>query len=126
MAKIGLKDVRQALNDPRFRDSLPLELQDDIAQYLSDPGCRCNHQFYRKLLREHKNVLRKYFPNKPEVEDIDKEIESLATNHWTVINCHISELQSKLKSLPPGRKQIAVTRYEEEVTAIVNELDLIY
>lgn len=126
MSKIGLKDVRQALNDPRFRDALPLELQDDIAQYLADPGCRCNHQFYRKLLREHKDALRKYFPSKQEVENPDKEIESLAANHWTVINCHVDELQAKLKALPPGRKQIAITRYEEDVTVVVNELDLIY
>ena len=50
----------------------------------------------------------------------------MAENHWTVINCHIDELESKLKKLPPGRKQIAITRYADQATVVVNELDILW
>jgi hypothetical protein len=46
----------------------------------------------------------------------------MAQNTWTVINCNIDELEKRLKALPPGRKQLELARYEDQVTVVVNEL----
>ncbi len=125
MKKIGLPDVKLALKDGRFRDALPKTLESDLIKYLQNPGCPCNVPFYRKLLKEAKETLLDYFQG-GEIVDEQEEMKRLAENQWQVINCNISELESKLRSLPPGRKQIAVTRYEDQVTVIVNELDIIF
>jgi hypothetical protein len=125
MKKIGLPDVKLALKDGRFRDSLPKTLESDLIKYLQNPGCPCNVPFYRKLLKEAKETLLDYFQGGEIVEE-QEEIKKLAENQWQVINCNISELESKLRSLPPGRKQIAVTRYEDQVTVVVNELNIIF
>lgn len=123
--KISLKDIKEALKDSRFRDSLPISYQDDIVQYLHNPGCACNIPLYRKILKNCKEQINKYFPN-CEIEDEDMLIEKMAENNWTVINCEANELEDKLKQLPPGRKQLAVARYENKITLIVNELDVIF
>ena len=122
---IGLIEVKQALRDARFRDSLPPSFKDDMQKYLNNPGCACNVPIYQKIMREAKKELQAYYPNR-NVADIDEEAKKLAQNHWSVINCHINELSEKLKKLSPGRKQIAVSRFEDQVTVIVNELDFVY
>ena len=43
-------------------------------------------------------------------------------NNFHVINCSIGEVEERLKRLPNGHKQIAVARYEDQVTIIVNIL----
>jgi len=118
-------DVKTALRDPRFRDSLPIELQEDIVKYLHNPGCACNVPFYRKLIKSHSKYLQKYYPGR-EIMNEEQEIKQLAENNWSVINCKISELEKRLKQLSPGRKQLAVSRYEDDVTVIVNELDILW
>ena len=123
--KIGLMDIKSALKDPRFRDSLPIELKEDVAKFLSNPGCACNVPIYRRIAKECKQQLHQYFPNK-EVVDEPEEVQRLAENHWSVINCHVDELEARLKKLPPGRKQLGIARHEDQVTVIVNELDIIY
>lgn len=125
MKKIGLQDVKVALKDGRFRDSLPKTLESDLIKYLQNPGCPCNVPFYRKLLKEASESLLAYFQG-GEIVDEQEEIRKLAENQWQVFNCHIDELEGKLRSLPPGRKQIELSRYEDQVTCIVNELDLIF
>ena len=35
---IGLMDVKQAMRDSRFRESLPASMRDDIQKYLNNPG----------------------------------------------------------------------------------------
>jgi len=125
MKKIGLLDVKAALNDAKFRDILPLEVRDDVAKYLQNPGCACNVPIYRRILKECIPALNKYFPGK-EIINESEEIAKLAENNFTVINCHISEVENRLKKLPMGRKQIAVARYEDQATVIINELDLIF
>jgi len=122
---IGLMEVKQALRDSRFRNSLPESFKDDIQKYLNNPGCACNLPIYHKIIKEAKKELQAYYPNR-NVADVDAEVEKLAKNNWSVINCHVDELESKLKRLPPGRKQLAVTRFEDQVTVVVNELDLIF
>lgn len=124
--KIDIIDVKQALSDPRFRDSLGVSFQEDISKYLTNPGCRCNHKIYRRILKEAKKQLLEYFPDRHEVTDETQEISNLAKNYFTVINCNKDELQSELRKLPPGRKQLAIARYEDQVTVVVNELEYIY
>lgn len=123
--KIGLLEVKQALKDERFRLRLPQSLKDQVNKFLSNPGCACNVPLYKEILLDHSDLLREYYPGK-EVKDLTKEVESLTKNNFSVINCHVAELESKLQKLGPGRKQIAVARFEDQVTAIVNELDFVY
>lgn len=78
-----------------------------------------------RIATECKDHLRAYFPGR-EIQDVQKQIEDLVKNNFSVINCSIDELERQLKDLPPGRKQIVVTRWEDQVTAIVNELDVVY
>lgn len=128
MKKIGLMDVKAALNDHRFRDALPIELQDDVVKYLSNPGCPCNVPIYKKIIKRCKKELKEYYPNLSisKVDEEEKEVEILSKNNFSVINCHVDELEEKLRTLPPGRKQIAVCRFEDQATVILNELDVLY
>lgn len=122
---IGLMEVKQALKDHRFRESLPSDFKEDIQKYLQNPGCGCNVPIYKKIMEQAKEQLQKYYPNRV-IANLEEEAKNLAKNNFSVINCKAEELEAKLRKLPPGRKQIAITRYENEVTVIVNELDLIY
>lgn len=118
-------DVKQALRDSRFRESLPNSFQEDMKKYLQNPGCACNVPIYKKIMTEAKEQLQSYYPSRS-VANLDDEAKKLADNNFSVINCHIDELESKLRKLPPGRKQLAVARYENTVTVIVNELEVVY
>lgn len=122
---IGLMDVKQALRDNRFRDSLPQQLQPDVQKYLQNPGCACNVPIYKKIMIEAKEYLQSYYPGRS-VANLDEEAKKLAENHFSVINCHVDELEEKLRRLPPGRKQIAVARFEDQITIVVNELDVLF
>ena len=126
MNKIGLMDVKLAMKDSRFRESLPPELTDDVVKYLHNPGCGpCGIQLFRKVLSSCKKQLEQYFPSR-EVVDEKEEVKKLAANNWTVINCKTHELEDQLRKLPPGRKMIAVARYEDEITVIIDELDVLF
>jgi len=124
-SEITLLDIKTALRDPKFREKLPAIVKDDVQKYLSNPNCTCNFPIYEKILKEAKEEIQKYFPEK-EYRATDEKLEKLAKNNFIVINCSIGELEYKLKSLRPGRKQIAVTRYEDQVTVIVNELESLF
>lgn len=123
--KIGLMDVKQALKDERFRNALEPSFKKEVDEFIKNPGCPCNVPLYRRILKNAKKQLREYFPG-DEIADVEKELKQLAKNNWSVINCNVRELESLLKKLPPGRKQLAVTRFEDQVTVIVNELDILY
>lgn len=123
--QINISDVKLALRDDRFKKSLPDCLKDDLIKYERNPGCGCNIPFYKRILLEAKEQLKEYFPGK-EILDFKKDIESLSKNNFSVINCKISELENILRKLPPGRKQLAVARYQDEITVILNELEVIY
>lgn len=122
--KLSILDVKQALFDERFQKLFP-ELKEDIDKALKDPGCACNRDIYLKFFA-YKDRLEKFFPNR-EIESVEEEKARIAENHWSVINCKIDELESKLRKLfPHGRVQLAITRYEDQVTAVVNRLDILY
>src|SRR5262245_6628427 len=121
MKPIRLVDVKSALRDSRFRATLPSEFESDINNFLNNPGCNCHMPFYRKVLNECKEQLQSYFPGR---EVNEKKGEPLAAdNEWTVINCNVSELENELKNLGPGRFQLDVARWQDQVTVVVNKLD---
>lgn len=122
---ISLIDVKKALRDSAFRDTLPEELKPDIKKFLDNPGCACNVPIYHRVMKFGSEALKKYFPDKVLVSP-EEEAVKMAKNNWSVINCSIGDLERNLKNLRPGRKQIAISRYEDQVTVIVNELDVLW
>lgn len=122
---ISLLDVKKALRDNVFRETLPEELSSDIKKFLDNPGCACNVPIYHRVMKFGGEALRKYYPDKTLVTP-EEEAVKLAKNNWSVINCSIGELELKLKNLRPGRKQIAISRFEDQVTVVVNELDILF
>lgn len=123
--KITINDVKKALKDERFRATLPKDMEGEVIGFLDNPGCACNLPLYRKVLKECKEQLSRYYPGS-KIPDTDKELSRLAENHWTVINCRVDELEKKLNGLGPGRKQLDVARYQDQVTVVVNDLDIIF
>ncbi len=119
-------DVKHALKDKRFRDALPESLHAGAEKFMKDPGCACHHKFIKQVLKEAKDQLLQYYPSAKEITDPDQEIERLAKNNWRVINCHVDELESKLQELPQGRKQLDIARWEDKVTVVINELEVLY
>jgi hypothetical protein len=123
--KISLVDVKRALKDSRFRMTLPKEMEKDLDEFLNNPGCACHVPLYKRVVKECREQLEKYYPNL-EVPDQEEELKKLAENTWSVINCHIDELEKKLSKLGPGRKQLDVARWEDQVTVVINELDIVF
>lgn len=123
--QITIADVKKALSDKNFRDALPQELLPDVQKYLQNPNCTCNFKIYQRILQIAEQQIKDYYPNKFYVAP-SEELEKLSRNHFTVLNCSIGELEERLKKLKPGRKQITVARYEDQVTAIINELEFVY
>ncbi len=113
-----------ALLDSTFRATLPPDLTPDVQKFLQNPGCACNHKIYQKVLKFASHQLADFFPqlSLPTQEDLEK----VSQNYWIVINCHINELEDKLRNLPPGRKQLDISRYQDQVTVVINELDVIF
>ncbi len=122
---ISLLDVKKALRDSEFRKTLPESLLNDVQKFLNNPGCVCNVPIYRKIMKFGGEQLKKYFSDKILVTPEEEEAK-LAKNNWSVINCSIGELEANLKKLNKGRKQIAISRYEDQVTVIINELDILF
>lgn len=126
--RVTIHDIKQALLDERFRDSLPDDLQDDVQKFLKNPGCACNHPIYMNVMRKARTQISEYFPAKetPEEDYFIKETQRLAKNEWQVINCHVNELAQALRDLGTGRKQLDVARWQDQVTVVVNHLEGIY
>ena len=122
---ITLLDIKTALRDKKFREKLPESVLPDVQKFLNNPSCTCNFPIYEKIMREAKLALEEYFPDK-QYKSLDEKIDKLSRNNWSVINCSIGELEAKLKNLRPGRKQRAVSRYEDQVTVVVNELEELF
>jgi hypothetical protein len=124
-SKITLLEIKQALKDSRFRETLPPDLTEEVHKFLKNPACACNLPLYRKIMRDCGEQLRSYFPSR-ELGNIEEEAKNMAENKFSVINCSVHELEDKLRKLGVGRKQIAISRYGDQVTVVVNELDVIY
>jgi len=126
MKKITLLDVKHALKDERFRKILPESLTEGVNKFMKDPGCACHAKFIKQVLKEAQKQLFEYYPAATEITDPEKEAEKLAKNNWRVISCHIDELENKLQSLPYGRKQLDIARWEDQVTVVINELEIVF
>lgn len=127
MKRVTVHDIKQALLDPEFRNNLPEELQGDVQKFLKNPGCSCNHPIYLRVMQSASKQVADYFPSKdaPEPQEIE-EIDKLPANDWQVINCHIHELSEKLRSLGPGRKQLEIARWQDQVTVVINHVEGVY
>ena len=95
---ISLIDIKKALRDSVFRDSLPQDLKEDIKKFLENPSCACNVPIYHKVMKYGGEALRKYYPDKNLVSP-EEEAVQLARNNWSVFNCSIGELELKLKNI---------------------------
>lgn len=122
---ITLLDVKNALKDPEFVRKLPENLAPEIQKIQSNPSCTCNVKMYEKILAEAKDVFLQHFPEK-NYQSPTQVLATAAQNVWTVINCSVGELEDRLRSLPPGRKQVVLSRFEDQVTVIVNELNMVF
>ena len=124
--KIGLIEIKQALNDGRFRDALPVELREDLVKYLQCPSCPSHVAFFRKILQLAGKQLKEYYPDS-ELHDEETEIKKLSENNWVVFSCHIDKLETELRRRAAlGRVQIAVTRYQDQVTCVMNKLNYVF
>jgi hypothetical protein len=108
------------MRDERFRESLPLELADDIKKYLKNPSCKCNLPIYKRIMKNCRDQIRDYFPGK-EIEDV-KKLDDLERK-WAVVNCSIQELAKKLQTMP-ACLQLNLSRYEDQVTVVMGNFDL--
>jgi hypothetical protein len=124
-AYVSLMDIKTAMKDENFRSKLPESLNPEVEKFINNPSCSCNVPLYKKIIKEAKDQVLAYFPGK-EVMSQEEEIERLSKNNWRVINCSVGDLEKEMKKLPHGRKQIAITRYEDQVTIVINELDNLY
>ncbi len=122
---VSLMDIKTAMKDEKFRSTLPESLAPEVQKFINNPSCSCNVPLYKKIIKEAKDQVLSYFPGK-DVMSQEEEIERLAKNNWRVISCSIGDLEKEMKKLPAGRKQIAMARYEDQVTVIVNELDSLF
>lgn len=121
--KLNLMDVKTALLDNRFRESLPTELLSDVQKFLGNPGCGCNHPIYKKVMKLAGKQLTEYYPTR-ETVDPDTIDDKPPENHWEVINCSIHDLKKKLEGLSPTRKhKIEIARWQDQVTVIINHVD---
>ena len=124
MKRVTIHDIKQALLDDRFRSTLPDELIEDVQKFLKNPSCGCNHPIYLRVMKKARAQISAYFPNAetPDEQTIENEQNRLSKNEWQVINCHVDELAAKLRELGPGRKQLEIARWQDQVTVVVNHL----
>lgn len=122
---ISLLDIKTAMKDETFRSKLPESLNPEVQKFINNPSCSCNVPLYKKIIKEAKDQVLEYFPGKT-VMSQEEEAEQLAKNNWRVISCSIGDLEKEMKKLPAGRKQISMSRFEDQVTVIINELDHIF
>ena len=121
MKQLTRNDIKKAiLSDSRFRDLFP-ELKDDFAKVLSNRSCACNIPVYDACFR-FKDRLSQYFTNK-EIKSPQEEAVEDNTNNWSVTNCKASELEGVLNKMHKiGRIQLAIARYEDEITLVTNSI----
>jgi hypothetical protein len=117
---IKVEQIKKALLDRNFRKMYP-ELDKECMDYIRNPDCKCNIPLYRAILSDVVR-LKSYFGPDVEVESLEEEeVQPEQVNHWQVINCKIGELEGILQGLSNGPKQLAICRWEDEVTVVVND-----
>jgi len=126
---ISVLDVKNALKDENFRNTLPESLKEPVQKFLSNPNCSCNLKIYQLILAEAKDQIISYYPDKAYVnpdDQVKEQVNRLSQNNFKVINCSIGELEETMKKLPAGRKQVTLARWEDQVTVLINELEIVH
>ena len=116
---IGVKELKKALWKKEFRDLFP-DLKDKIKKFLTNPNCKCHQSLFNSLLHG-KEKLEEYFGGP--VTLLTKPVtEEQLRQKIFVLNVPKDQLQLELRRLPLGPKYISLTRYENEITAVVQLL----
>lgn len=122
---VTMMDVRAALRDDRFLAQFP-ELSGLVGRYRTQKHCgSCGVELARAIIEKYPERVREYFPGREVLTPREEAAAVAATEDYTVINCKTTELEAKLRRLPPGRKYVTVARWQDEVTVIVNHLGYI-
>ena len=135
--QITIADIKSALNDAAFRETLPPELNEDVAKYMQNPGCGCNVKVFQKMLTVANQQFAAYFPAKNVVKALEHYAQQAATQpqqppkpitvpapmmrtRHVVFNCHVDELQVKLDQLSSmeNRTNVTISRSGDMVTAV--------
>jgi len=101
--QVSLADIKLALKDETFRNSLPESLQPDVQKFLQNPNCSCNMKIYQRVLQEAEQQVVNYFPDKKYLSP-QQVMETAMQNTWTVLNCNINELEENLKKVKTRQK----------------------
>lgn len=119
MTEIKIASIKKALRSHGFRNNYP-ELKEDIDAYIKNPDCKCNIPLYNAILSDLPR-LKKWFGEEAVVVEPPLSEEPDQINQWQVFNCHIDDLESFMQGLSHGPKQIAIARFEDQITIIVND-----
>ena len=111
--------IIKALHNPKFRQILAGDYTEELQSFDKDPNCLCHHKFYRLIATKEVEAFRRFYPELGELETSNE----LREDNWHVINCSVEDVLDQLRKLPPGKKQVALARYEDQVTIVVNEFD---
>jgi hypothetical protein len=125
MKEITVESVKKALLDRKFRNLYP-DLEKDMDKWMDNPGCKCNIPLYNTILSDIE-ILKKYFGSDIVITSppLPEDNSSDQINHWTVFNGSVNDLEKFLNDLSSGPKQVAVARWEDQITVIVNDPDFI-
>ena len=119
MKEIKIATIKKALQDRDFRNQYS-EYQKEIDEWINNPDCKCNAPLYNAILAD-TSRLEKYFGEEIVITDPPMPEEPEQVNQWSVINCHIDELDNHLQGLSHGPKFITIARWEDQVTVIIND-----
>lgn len=123
MSKINLQQVKAALKDRKFREMLPLSLEQELNSFLKDPGCTCNIKFIKKIIKNHKKELLKYYPNS-KIENDEKELLSSVEYKWKVLNSNIYDISNDINKIRNHVVSIKSSRYEDKLTLILKKSNI--
>lgn len=58
---ITIADLKKALHDRTFVESLPEVLKEGHERYMKAPGCNCHLPFFKRVLEDARKELKEYF-----------------------------------------------------------------
>jgi len=119
MLEITTEVLKKALRDHGFRGMYP-ELSAEMDKWISNPDCQCNAPLYNTLLSDIQR-LKRYFGEDIVVAEPAIAVEPEQINRWQVINCKVDELEAILQGLSHGPKQLAIARFNQDITVVIND-----
>jgi len=120
---VTMMDVRAALRDGRFIDQFP-ELSGLVGRYKTQKHCgSCGVELARAIIERFPDRVREYFPGRDVLAPREEVAAVAATEDFEVINCHVGELEARLRKLRPGvKKFVSPARWQDQITVIVHYL----